>query len=195
AIVEYRRALRDIPGASGALYNLADMLRQVGRPEEAVTEYRRALAIDRQPPGLIALGLALRESGRYGESVQAYDQAIEMLRTDPQAASRVRPDREWARTLATIERRLPAVLRGEDRPANAHEAAQFAGVAFGAGAYEASLRFWKQAIAEEPDIAGDVAAGYRLSVAPAALAAASPQGDPPPRARRRNQARGWLAPP
>jgi serine/threonine protein kinase/tetratricopeptide (TPR) repeat protein len=193
AIVEYRRALRDIPNAPGALYNLADMLRQVGRPEEAVTEYRRALAIDRQPSGLIALGLALRESGRYGESVEAYDLAIEALRTGPRATIRVKQDRDWSQALATIARRLPALLRGDDRPANAHEAAQFAGVASGTGAYEASLRLWKQAIAEDPRIADDVAAGYRFSAARAAVAAASPECDPAQRARWRNEAAGWLA--
>jgi serine/threonine protein kinase/tetratricopeptide (TPR) repeat protein len=194
AISEYRRALRDIPSTPGGLYNLADMLCQVSRPEEAVTEYRRALAIDRRPPGLIALGPALRESGRNGESVEAYDQAIEALRSDPQTASRVGQDREWSRTLATIERRLPALLRGEDRPANAEEAAQFASAAFRTGDYEASLRLWRNAIAEVPDIADDVAAGYRFHAARADVAAASsPECDPAQQARWRNEDAGWLA--
>jgi tetratricopeptide (TPR) repeat protein len=192
AIVEYRRALRDIPSAPGALYNLADMLRQTGRPEEAVTEYRRALTIDRQPLGLIGLGLALRESGRYRESVEAYDQAVEALRTDPEAAGRAAQDRDWSRRLATIAGRLPALLRGEDRPANAHEAAQFAGMAVATGAYEASLRLWKRAIAEVTAIADDVAGGYRFNAARAALAASSPESDPAEQARWRNETAGWL---
>jgi tetratricopeptide (TPR) repeat protein len=194
AIVEYRRALRDIPSAQGALYSLADMLRQVGRPEEAVIELRCALAIDRQPAGLIALGLALRERGRYGESEEAYDQAIKALRTDPQTASRVRNDREWARTLASLAGRLPALLRGEDRPANAHEASQFAGMALRTGAYEASLRLWRKAIAAVPGIADDVAAGYRFNAARAAVAAASSTNrDPAQQVSWRKEAAVWLA--
>jgi hypothetical protein len=126
--------------------------------------------------------------------VEAYDQAIKALRTDPQTANRVREDRDWARTLALFAGRLPALLRGEDRPANAHEASQFAGMAFRTGAYEASLRLWKHAITAVPDIADDVAAGYRFNAARAAVAAAtSTKRDPAQQVYWRNEAAGWLA--
>src|SRR5208282_5104455 len=97
--------------------NLGRCLYYLSRREEAVAEYHKAIALDAK----LAyphenLGDALTGQGRLEEAAAEYREALE--RGSKLAAKRLRQ-------LALV-RRLPAVLRGDARPANAAEQLDFA---------------------------------------------------------------------
>jgi hypothetical protein len=105
---------------------------------------------------------------------------------------------ECERWLA-LEKRLPAVLQGQAKPASAAERLALAQLCqrhkeF----YAASARFYAEAFAEEPGLAQDLRAGHRYNAACAAALASAGRGhdaaklDDPERARLRQQALGWL---
>src|SRR5262249_55935877 len=100
--------------------------------------------------------------------------------------------------LLALEARLPAVLRGKDRPADAAERLQFAEICRVKKRYADAVRLFEKAFAGKPPWTADVQAAYRYSAACAAALASSGQdkgGDKlstEERARCRRQARAWL---
>jgi serine/threonine-protein kinase len=100
--------------------------------------------------------------------------------------------------MARLDARLPALLRGADRPADAAESVSFARLSFVRQLFAASARLWLEAIAGRPSLADDLRAGHRHHAARAAALAGSGRGkdDPAPdgaeRARWRRQALDWL---
>jgi hypothetical protein len=89
-------------------------------------------------------------------------------------------------------------LRGEARPTDAANRLGLADVCYKKGLQAASARFWDEAFAERPELANDMAKGYRYNAACAAALAGtgSGQDDPPPdqatRIGLREKARRWL---
>lgn len=79
AIEDYGRALKLDPAAPSIHYDLAQALRRVNLPEQAVVEYDLAIRYD--PHMLQAynnLGVALRELGRFEEAVAAFRKVTEL---------------------------------------------------------------------------------------------------------------------
>ncbi len=76
AIEHYRQglALEPIHGLNTA--NLAGVLRQAGRRDEAIAALRQAIAAEPQPLYLVNLGYFLEQEGQWAEAVRAYGQAL-----------------------------------------------------------------------------------------------------------------------
>jgi hypothetical protein len=112
------------------------------------------------------------------------------------------PSARWvqeAERLVVLDGRLPAVLRGVVRPADAAECLAFALLCQRyKRRYDGSARFYAEAFAARPDLAGDLPAGHCYNAACAAALAASGQGedaaflDGRGRARWRREALTWL---
>ncbi len=80
------RAVALRPDFTLAHYNLANVLRRVGRGEVAAEAYRRALRLRPDwPKALVNLGVTLRELGRTDEAVEAYRRAIAIEPDDAEA--------------------------------------------------------------------------------------------------------------
>src|SRR5262249_46361509 len=115
------------PDSAGVRVNLGAALAETGRLDEAAAAYRQAI---RPRPAFAAahpnLGLVLWRQWEFGPALAAWKQGHELApgRTEwgSQSARRV----EECRRLAELEGRLPAVLRGEVRPADATEYATYA---------------------------------------------------------------------
>jgi serine/threonine protein kinase/Flp pilus assembly protein TadD len=199
AVAALREAIRLKPGLAEAHANLGTALRAQGRLGDAVAALREAI---RLKPGLAEahcfLGAALEAQGRFAESLAEYQRGHEL---GSKQAGWPYPSAQWVervRRLVGIEPKLPALLRGETQPANTAERLGLARVCHGKGLYAAAARSWADALAREPALADDLAAGYRYSAVCAAALAAGGKGrdEPPPdgpaRARLRAQALGWL---
>jgi RNA polymerase sigma-70 factor (ECF subfamily) len=100
----------------------------------------------------------------------------------------------WRRLLE-LDGKLPAVLRGEVRPADAGECLGLARVCGAKGLYAAAARYYREAFALRPEWATDLGQGHRYQAACAAARAsgggegAAAAGE---RAGWRRQARDWL---
>ena len=199
AEAEYRAALKLDPDRADYHYNLGNTLRAQDKLQDAEVAYRGAL---RLKPDLAEahcnLGLVLRKAGRYPE-------ALEELRRGHEMGSR-RPgwrytSERWIRDterMVALDARLPAVLKGDDRPADAAEALTLAQVCQVRKLHAGAARLYARAFQADPKLADDRRAQHPYNAACLAALAAAGQGkdDPPPdaaaRARLRGQALAWL---
>jgi serine/threonine-protein kinase len=199
AITELKEAVRLMANLEGAYIDLGDNLESAGRLDEAIAAYRESLRISpRQIPAHRNLGQALRRRGDFAGSLEIYRTAHELYSQSPVWRT---PTSQWLREaerLAALDRRLPAVLRGEDGPADAAEVLAFANICHLKGRHRESTRFWEASFAERPSLAEDMEARNRYNAACAAARAGSgrtpdePSPGQPARAELRRKALGWL---
>ena len=111
------------------------------------------------------------------------------------------PSAQWvaeAERMAALAARLPALLKGEDRPRDAAERLALAQMCYDTKRHAAAARLWAEALAADSKLGDDRQAGHRYNAACAAALAAAGQGtdDPKPddaaRAKLRGQALDWL---
>jgi tetratricopeptide (TPR) repeat protein/tRNA A-37 threonylcarbamoyl transferase component Bud32 len=200
AIAEYHRGFVDEPRSAAARVSLAELLRRRGQLADAIAEFRRALEFgDRGPNVHSSLALALREIGRFDEAIVEYETALALRKGEPEAEAEIGPDLAWTRSLATLARKLPAVLGGKEAPGHPTEAIVFAKLACHQGRYDASARLWDTAFTADPGLARDPRSSHlELASRAAALAGSFRQGvttgtDNPARAAWRRKALAWLA--
>src|SRR5262249_12325301 len=143
AVTEYREAIRLRPDDAAAHYGLGNALRDQGRAAEAVAELREAIRL--RPDFAEAhcnLGLGLRQQGRFRESLDESRRGHELGSKRPDWQY---PSAEWVRRaerMAALEARLPAVIRGEDRPRDGAEWTALADMAYQVGRHGASTRLY-----------------------------------------------------
>jgi serine/threonine-protein kinase len=111
------------------------------------------------------------------------------------------PSGQWleqAQRLAALDDKLPAVLQGRHKPADAAESILFAQLCGIKKRYAAAARLYAEALAATPQLAKDPRTGRRYNAACAAALAGGGQGadtallDAKERARWRQQALDWL---
>ena len=96
------------------------------------------------------------------------------------------------------KKRIPALLRGEDKPADNAERLAFAQIAYNLKKFAFATRLWAEALASDPKLGDNVQAQHRYKAARAAALAAAGRGqDEPPlddaaKAKLRRQASDWL---
>jgi len=200
AIAAYRQAIALQSNSAQAYYSLGNALRDQNKLDEAVAAYRQAIA--HQPDFAEVhcnLGLVLRQQGEFANSLAA-------LRQGDQLGSRRNGwhyhSAEWVKTaelLAEMDRKLPAILSGKEKPHNNRELLEFAGFCLTYKHFNrAAARFYADAFAAEPKLADDLKSGSRYDAARAAALAAAGQGkdaaklDDLERTRLRTQALDWL---
>ncbi|MFN0053794.1 MAG: hypothetical protein ACKV0T_16565 [Planctomycetales bacterium] len=104
----------------------------------------------------------------------------------------------WKETDRPLAQRFPAVLRGDDKPANNAERLDFARIAFDEKHFAIAARLWAEALESDPQSGDDRLTQIRYQAARAAVHAAAGEGkDEPPlddaaKAKLRRQALAWL---
>jgi tetratricopeptide (TPR) repeat protein len=199
-IAAHRKALRLEPGLSLAHHNLGAALRDQGKVPEAIAEFREAIRL--RPDEAIAhgnLGIALRRQGKYVEALAELRAARE--RAGPDLEKRL-PGfgklLEGAERKAALAARLPALLKGDDRPKDNAERLALAELCYDTKRHAAAVGFWAEALQADPKRSDDLPAGHRYSAAcAAALAGCGGGKDDPPlnepaQAGLRGRALEWL---
>jgi serine/threonine-protein kinase len=146
---------------------------------EAEAAYRKA--IDFKPDYALAhcnLGDALKRQGRFAESLAAYRRGHELGSKQPGWRY---PSLQLVRTaerFVALEKKLLAILAGEESPANPGEALVLASMCQQPHnkRYAASARLYADAFAAEPKLAADLKAQHRYNAACSAALAAAGQG-------------------
>jgi serine/threonine-protein kinase len=199
AVVVLQEALRSRPDYIRARALLSEVLIDMGRPGDAIAVLSEVQTLDPGRAGARAdrskPSIAKDRSGAGRGSTRG---------APGPGAPRGRPDviadrlvRRRERLIA-LDARLPALLRGEQRPTDAAELAGFAELCYGKQLFATSARLWKEAFAARPVSAEAPSTGRHFHAALAAARAGCGQGkdDPPPdaaaRAELRSQARDWL---
>jgi serine/threonine protein kinase/Flp pilus assembly protein TadD len=197
AIVEYRKAIALKKDFAQAHFNLGQSLGAKGHLDEAISELRKAVHYNpKDALNHYGLGNALLIKGRLDQAIAEYREA---LRIKPDYTA-VGNDLRRAERLARLDKRLPAVLEGKDRPKNAGECLAFAQLCRPPHReqYAGAARFFGEAFAAEPSLAKDLQALHRYDAACAAALAGCGRGqdadklEAPERARLRRQALDWL---
>jgi hypothetical protein len=103
-----------------------------------------------------------------------------------------------AERLVALEPRLPAVLRGDDKPKDAAEGIEFADMAYKTKQFGPSARLYAESLRADPKLEEDLNAAHRYNAACAAALAGAGEGDDKPpldekeKTRWRKQALDWL---
>jgi hypothetical protein len=144
------------------------------------------------------LGSALMQQSRFDESAAAIKKASELLPALDPRHVQVRQLRQQCQRYKTLDARLPAVLWGTEKPANAVEQIEFAGLCVLKNRYAAAARLYDDALTTIPRSIDVTRNGLRYNASCAAALAGCGRGedgaelDNGERARWREQARQWL---
>jgi tetratricopeptide (TPR) repeat protein len=200
AVEKYHAAIFLDPKDARPHVDLGSVLRQQGKLVEAVEEFHKAIALDpKDAKAHGALGEALLQRGDFAEAVQITRRCVELL--PPQQPLRQHASQQLQRCEAALalSAKLPAILRGDTRPADAAEALTLAQLCQQyKQLHVAAERLYAEAFAADPKLAADLSAQHRYNAACSAALAAAGQGKDADklgdkeRQRLRRQALEWL---
>jgi eukaryotic-like serine/threonine-protein kinase len=135
---------------------------------------------------------------RFQEAVASLIKASDLLPVGNHNREQARQWLQQCQRFAILDARLPSILRGTDKPANAAEQIDLARLCNLKPLHVTAARFFADAFAMEPQLAEETRTGYRCDAACSAALAGSGRGDDrgelgdAERARWRAQARQWL---
>jgi eukaryotic-like serine/threonine-protein kinase len=199
AVYECQDALVVNPKNLGAHVCLGAVLLLQGKLNEADAECQKALHLDPNSAAAhLGLGAVLLLKKDYAGSRKALLRCRELGSTTKEwTAPLAAQFRQLEELLARVER-LPALLKGDDKPKDATEALAFAQLCYDEGRHGVAARLWGEALSADPKLGEDRAAGYRYNAACAAALAAGgtsrdePALDEPARVEHGRKALDWL---
>jgi tetratricopeptide (TPR) repeat protein len=196
----YRKHNAGMPNNANGPYYLGKVLSDQGDLEGAVAAFRQAIACKSDfAEAHCNLGQLLKRQGRFAEARDELKRGHALGSRNPGWRY---PSAEWLREaerLVGLDTKLPQLLKGEAKPANAAECLEIAVLC---GHYKklpvAAVRFFQDAFADQPGLADDLRTRHRYNAACYAALAGCGQGkdadplDAQEGARLRNQALDWL---
>jgi serine/threonine-protein kinase len=200
AIAEARKAIELNPRLVSAHNNLGNDLLGRGDIDGAIAEFRTAIDIDPgHAPAPVNLGRALMRRGDFGDARAAIGRGLELSpEGDPLRQYASELVRQCER-LAALDERLSAVLGGRADPRDAAELAALGHLCrWYKRRYVAAARFYAEAFAADPGLAGSPTSGVLYDAACAAALGAAGRGEDatslPDKVRLmlRRQALAWL---
>jgi serine/threonine-protein kinase len=199
AISSFKETLclkKDYPEAH---MSLGFALAEKGQLDDAIASFKEALRLQKDYAlAHYSLGRALQIQGKFALALVALRRGHELGSKDPCWPY---PSAKWVRRcerLVELDAMLPAILRGEAKPADTHERLEFADLCGRKRQYGAATGFYQEAFAVQPQLAEDLKTGHRYNAACAAALASCGQGedaaklDARARGRLRQLALGWL---
>jgi serine/threonine-protein kinase len=177
AIDCFNKVLELDPNDALALCSLGLARRAKGQVDEAIDCYRKAIVLEptcAQAHG--ALGQALLGKDRFTEARDACACAWKLLPANHPRRAPLSQQVQDCTRLLQLEKRLPGLLRGEDRPDSASDALALARWCQLKRLHAAATRFAAVALSE-PQVGGNLARGERYNAACNAALAASGQGE------------------
>ena len=198
------REAANLGGGPVAYYYLGIALERQGEVEEALAAWREAIRLDGKHVGeaVFSLEHVLRKLGRYDEAAETCLRARELAEAEgqPKQAERAARELEWTQSQKALASRLPAILRGDDRPRGrgTGELEGLRTVCYDRQFFASGARIFDDALKADPELADDPGNIFRLNAVTFAALAGSGRGvdDPAPdeaeKARLRAQALSWL---
>jgi serine/threonine protein kinase/Flp pilus assembly protein TadD len=200
-IAAYRQAIQLAPQDAVVRAHLGEVLRVQGRWADAIAVFREAIHLKKDfAEAYCNLGLALHHQGRFVDALAALKRGHEL---GSRRADWRYPSGQLVREAeeaVDLDRKLSAILDRRGKPADAVEGLNLARLCQQPykRLYAASASFYAAAFKAQPQLAEDLAKGYRYDAVCAAALAGGGQGedgaplDEPRRASWRRQALDWL---
>jgi serine/threonine-protein kinase len=169
------------------------------RLNEAIDHYRRAIELEPQI-GVFhgALGQALLARRDFTEAEAETRRGLDLLsESENELRANLELQLQRCQHLRELERRLPAVVQGTDKPA-VSDCLDLANLCLVRSNFATAARLYAEALAATPHLTEDLRAGHRYNAARAAALGGFGRGDDVAglgdleRAALRNQAREWL---
>jgi tetratricopeptide (TPR) repeat protein len=201
AIAHYERSLQIDPNHAHTHYNLGFALAGKREWDRAIAAFRKAIALKADfAEAHYNLGVTLGRIGRLTEALEHSKRSHQLGMKTPGWRHPSELQVRHAELLVALDRKLPAILRGEQQPADFAERMALAHLCRQPfkRQYAAATGFYSEAFTEQPRLADDLRAGHRYNAACAAALAAGGQGkdaaepDEKQRTRLRQQALDWL---
>jgi tetratricopeptide (TPR) repeat protein/serine/threonine protein kinase len=202
AIAEYREAIRIKKDYALAYSNMGALLCNLKHDYDgAIAAYQMALRIKKDIAEVhFNLGVAFQRKGQFADALVYFRRGHELGSKKP---SWNVPSTQvvWAcERLVELDGKLPAILSGQKKPADADERQNAAWLCQQPykQLHAAAARFYAEAFADKPQLADDLNAQHRYNAACSAALAGCGQGkdadklDAKERARLRQQALDWL---
>jgi tetratricopeptide (TPR) repeat protein len=195
----YEEAVRLKPDLVEALEALAQSFIHKGDLDRAAALYRKALRYDDKLfRGHFALANQFERQGRYAEALVSFQRGAELVRNDPAWSKLITKELAKYERWARLDARLAQVLAGKAQPASTDERIALAQFCFVPKRfYRAAVRFYSEALEDNPALAANPRKGHVYGAGCAAAQAGCGQGSDAPkeegdRSRLRAQAHTWL---
>ena len=195
----FQKAIDLNPSYAAAYCNLGTDRTRQAKWGEAEAAFRKAIEFDpRLSMAYFGLGYALMQQTRFDEAAAWMKKASDVYPATDPGRGVARQKQQQCQRYMTLDARLPAILRGTEKPANAAEQIDFAQLCQIHNLYTAAAHLFREAFTADPKLAENVPAGDRYDAACAAALAGCAQGrdagelDDKGRTRWRRQAREWL---
>jgi serine/threonine-protein kinase len=196
----YRAAIAFKQELGGAHYGLGYVLYRQGKWKDAEAAYREAIRLDGSHAAAhCELAFVLKMQGQIEESLTFYRSGHTLGSSQP---GWMYPSERWlkeAEELAVLDRKLAKIKEGKAVPADAAERLALAALCHVCKKLpRTAVRFYAEAFAADPNLAGDLRAQHRYGATCSAVLAAAGQGedaqDLPDKERQslRRQALVWL---
>jgi serine/threonine protein kinase/Flp pilus assembly protein TadD len=199
AIAAYREALRLKKDDPEAHYGLGIALRDKGDVDGAIAAYREAIRLKPDfPEAHCNLGDALQQKGQFAAALTHFRRGHELGSKDPRWPY---PSGQWVKAcerLVELDGKLPAILSGQEQPANDAERAGYANLCQSKHLYASAARLYQKAIQGSPALIASLDNGVRYDAACSAALAGCGAGEDAAqltgaeRAGLRRQALNWL---
>ena len=197
AVTHLQIAADIAPDDAPTHYNLGRALKELSDWDRAAASYKQAIACDPQyAEAHCNLAYVLKRQGKLVEALQMVQRGHEL---GSNRTTWKYPSDQWvarARRRVELEKKLPAIIRGNETPADAGERAGIAEVLGYKKRYADAARFYDGAFQEDPAIADDLNVGHRYNAARNMVLAVAEEkvGELSNEERQawREQARAWL---
>src|SRR5262249_20154062 len=143
----------------------------------AVACYSKAIELDpKDAQAHYNLGLVLLDQGQFAEALKSFRRNLDLLAKDAPQRRAASDMLQRCERLLILEAKLPAVLKGAQRPADDAERLGLAKVCACQQRYAAAARFYRDAFTHDAKLAEDVQGDYRYPAAVNAARAGCGQG-------------------
>jgi tetratricopeptide (TPR) repeat protein len=169
----FRKATELTPEDSLPFANLADPLLQLGKIEKSLLASRKAVDLAAgfdswaKSVAYTNVAEALLAQGQYPQAEEVARRALSFV----PAGEKPGPEQEATLRQAVSGKRLTAILRGNEHPANTGETIDFAGLCRYQWRHADAARLYVAAFASDPKLADDLTAGHRYNAACSAVLA------------------------
>jgi serine/threonine-protein kinase len=195
----YRRAIELRPKFAQAYSGLGIALGMQRKYPQAEAAYREAIDFQPDlPQAHYNLGRVLWQQAQFDKAATSLQKATDLLPAKDPLRDKARQLQQQCQRYVILDARLPAILRGTEKPSGPTEQIEIAELCNLKKHYGAAACFYRDAFSAEPKLAEVVLPSHRYTAACAAAVAACGQGkdadklNDKERALWRRQALEWL---